>query len=64
MKSIRNDREIEERCAEFLKKIESRVESLEEQMSTKVDEKQAREIVQNITAENKPPHCFRYMTLC
>ena len=51
MKNIRNDREIEERCAEFLQKIEGRVNVLEGQITTKVDEKQVREIVENMTTE-------------
>ena len=37
MKNIRNDREIEERCAEFLKKNEARVAALEGQIASKVD---------------------------
>ena len=58
MKNIRNDREIEERCAEFLKKFEARVAALEGQIASKVDEKQVREIVENITTDSiikEPP---------
>ena len=51
MKNIRNDREIEECCAEFLQKIEGRVNVLEGQITTKVDERQVREIVENMTTE-------------
>ena len=65
MKNIRNDREIEERCAEFLKKFEARVAALEGQIASKVDEKQVREIVENITTDNnikEPTH--NHMKLC
>ena len=58
MKNIRNDREIEERCAEFLKKFEARVAAFEGQIASKVDEKQVREIVENITTDSiikEPP---------
>ena len=58
MKNIRNDRKIEERCAEFLKKFEVRVAALEGQIASKVDEKQVREIVENITTDSiikEPP---------
>ena len=51
MKNIRNDREIEERCVEYLQKIEDRVNVLEGQITTNVDEKQVREIVENMTSE-------------
>ena len=53
MKNIRSDREIEERCAEFLQKIEGRVGALESQITTKVDEKQVREIVENMSTEGQ-----------
>ena len=58
MKNIRNDREIVECCAEFLKKFEARVAALEGQIASKVDEKQVREIVGNITTDSiikEPP---------
>ncbi|MEW8545714.1 MAG: hypothetical protein AB2693_19505 [Candidatus Thiodiazotropha sp.] len=53
MKNIRSDREIEERCSAFLKHFESRVEALENQISTKVDEHKVREIVQSIQSDNE-----------
>ena len=58
MKNIKNDREIEERCAEFLKTFKARVDALEGQIASKVDEKQVREIVKNITTDSiiKEPH--------
>ena len=52
MKNIRNDRKIEERYAEFLKKFEARVDALEGQITSKVDEKQVREIVENMTTDS------------
>ena len=57
MQNLRNDREIEEHSAEFLKKIEARVAALEGQIASKVDEKQVRKIVENITISiiKEPP---------
>ena len=58
MKNIRNDREIEEGGAEFLKKIEARVPALEGQVDSKFDEKQVIEIVGNMTTDSiikEPP---------
>ena len=49
MKNIRKDREIEERCAMFIQKIERMVDAIEGRITTKMDEKQVREIVENMT---------------
>ena len=49
MKNIRKDREIEERCAMFIQKVERMVDAIEGRITTKVDEKQVREIVENMT---------------
>ena len=42
MKNIKNDRKTEERCKEFLKKFEARIDALEGKIASKVDEKQVR----------------------
>ena len=65
MNNIRNDREIKERCAEFLKKFEARVDALEVQIASMVDEKRMRETVENMTTGSfvkEPPH--NHMKLC
>ena len=36
MRNLRTDREVEERCEEFLKKFEKRIENLETKMQTVV----------------------------
>ncbi|CAG2233467.1 unnamed protein product [Mytilus edulis] len=48
MKNIKSDREIEERCSEFMKKMEDRITSLESEMKTKVNSEQVKEILETV----------------
>ncbi|VDI66055.1 Hypothetical predicted protein [Mytilus galloprovincialis] len=55
MKNIKSDREIEERCSEFMKKIEDRITSLESEMKTKVNPEQVKEILETVIGTDKLP---------
>ena len=59
MRNIRTDREMEERCSAFLKRLESGVEALESQICNKVDETKVREIVQSINTDNEQTDNFQ-----
>ncbi|VDI16471.1 Hypothetical predicted protein [Mytilus galloprovincialis] len=55
MKNIKSDREIEERCSEFMKKMEDRITSFESEMKTKVNPEQVKEILETVIGTDKLP---------
>lgn len=48
MKSLRTDREVEQRCSEFMKQMEGRIKTLEDEMKTKVNSNQVKDIVNSV----------------
>lgn len=50
-RNIRAEREVEERCSEFLKNMESRISGIESELKTKVNKEQVEEVVKEMIAE-------------
>ena len=53
MKNVRTDREVEERCEQFLKQMEQRIISLETQMLTTVSKTEVKDVVQGAIQKEK-----------
>ena len=53
MKYLKHERQIEERCADFLQAMENRIVILETEIKTKVSSDQVKEIVEPVKNESK-----------
>ena len=51
MKNIRTDREVEQRCSEFLMAMKNRIVNLETDMKSKLDENQVRDVIKEYVEE-------------
>ncbi|KAH3814499.1 hypothetical protein DPMN_143000 [Dreissena polymorpha] len=55
MRNVKQERDIEERCAAYMKKMETRIVKLEEEMLKKVDYEQITKIVETVISANPQP---------
>lgn len=53
MKNLKHERQIEERCAEFMQAMENRIVTLETEIKTKVSPDQVKEIVESVINQNE-----------
>ncbi|KAH3894229.1 hypothetical protein DPMN_018386 [Dreissena polymorpha] len=55
LRNVKQERDIEERCAAYMKKMETRIVKLEEEMLKKVDYEQITKIVETVISANPQP---------